>query len=172
MTKILLTLWELEILPNPCYRVQAGRGILRGVTSSLMSDTWGNPGKPWQISRCCLDPGFGVEGFLVSGEVTGLPKVTTVKTRLWWRPGRQRDSLAATTSHKSDINTEEILTYYFVYQILDTIISIRLFVLLHDTQTTPPWILKRGGLKSSGQRLISINSKTRRKAFYIFFLFL
>ena len=31
-----------------------------------------------------------------------------------------------------------------------------------------PWILKQGGLKSSGRRLISLNSKTRRIVFFLF----
>ena len=36
------------------------------------------------------------------------------------------------------------------------------------TLRDPPWILKRFGLESSGQRLISSTSKTQRKAFYFF----
>ena len=33
----------------------------------------------------------------------------------------------------------------------------------------PPWILKRGGLESSGQRIISSMGKTKRTAFFSFF---
>ena len=35
----------------------------------------------------------------------------------------------------------------------------------------PPWILKRGGLESSGRRLISLTSKTKRIAYFFLFLF-
>ena len=33
----------------------------------------------------------------------------------------------------------------------------------------PPWILKWTGLESSGQRLISLNSKTKKDTFFSFF---
>ena len=40
----------------------------------------------------------------------------------------------------------------------------RACVLLRNACAT--WILKRGGLDSSGQRLISLNRKTKRRAFF------
>ena len=41
--------------------------------------------------------------------------------------------------------------------------------LIHNAQgTPPPWILKRGGLESSGQRLMASNGKTNRIAFFLF----
>ena len=44
-------------------------------------------------------------------------------------------------------------------------------MLLRHAQTTPPWILKWGGLESSGQRLISSNGKTKRIVFIFLFIF-
>ena len=35
-----------------------------------------------------------------------------------------------------------------------------------NAHATPPWILKRGGLESSGRILISSNGKTKRIAFF------
>ena len=51
-----------------------------------------------------------------------------------------------------------------IYTILDTRISV-----LRHAQGTPPWILKRGGLESSGRKLISSFGKTKRIAFFFFF---
>ena len=45
----------------------------------------------------------------------------------------------------------------------------RLFV--RHAQGTPPWILKRGGLESSGRRLISSNGKTKLIVFFYYFFF-
>ena len=54
--------------------------------------------------------------------------------------------------------------YMFIYPILDTrISSVRL-----SRSDHPPWILKRGGLESSGQRLISSIGKTKGIAFFFF----
>ena len=36
--------------------------------------------------------------------------------------------------------------------------TVLLLLVLRCAQGTPPWILKRGGLESSGRRLISFNS--------------
>ena len=47
----------------------------------------------------------------------------------------------------------------------------RIFVLLAPSHLCyPPWILKLGGLESSGQRLISWNGKTKRIALFFSFL--
>ena len=40
------------------------------------------------------------------------------------------------------------------------------FFLLRNDQGTLPWILKRGGMETSGQRLISSISKTKRITFF------
>ena len=54
--------------------------------------------------------------------------------------------------------------------ILDTIISFRSFV--HPPPPSrsdhPPWTLKQGGLESSGQQLVSLNSKAKKISFYLF----
>ena len=62
---------------------------------------------------------------------------------------------------------------YLIHPILDTRISIHpdFSVLVPSvTLRVPPWILKRGGLGSSGQRLISSIGKNKRILF-IFFVF-
>ena len=41
-----------------------------------------------------------------------------------------------------------------------------LLLLLPHAQATPPWMLKRGGLESSGRRLISSIGKLKRKVFF------
>ena len=51
------------------------------------------------------------------------------------------------------------------YPILDTRIFIRTSDFVRHAQGTPPWILKRDGLESSGRRLISSNGKTKRITF-------
>ena len=48
---------------------------------------------------------------------------------------------------------------------LDKRISVCPLSFVRHAQATPPWILKRGGLESSGQRLIPLNGKTKRIAF-------
>ena len=51
--------------------------------------------------------------------------------------------------------------------ILDTRISIGLSSFVHVSRSRyPPWILKRGGLESSGKRLITLNSNTKIRAFF------
>ena len=62
---------------------------------------------------------------------------------------------------------------FFDHPILDTRISFVL-LLLRQVRTTPPWILKRAGVESSGRRLISQIGKTKRIAFFFqwnFFFF-
>ena len=58
------------------------------------------------------------------------------------------------------------------HPILDTRISVR--PRSSSVMLRPPrsWIQKRGGLESSGQRLIPSNDKTKRIYIYIFFFFL
>ena len=43
-----------------------------------------------------------------------------------------------------------------------------LLLLCMSRSGDPPWILKRGGLESSGRRLISLIGKTKRIAFFFF----
>ena len=54
------------------------------------------------------------------------------------------------------------------YPKLERMISVRSFVCM-SRSGYPPWILKRGGLESSGRRLISSIGKTKRIAFFYFF---
>ena len=49
---------------------------------------------------------------------------------------------------------------------LHSIIDMKITVRSSVTLVLPPWILKRGGLESSGRILISSNGKTKRIAFF------
>ena len=51
-----------------------------------------------------------------------------------------------------------------IYPILNTRSSVRQSSSVRNAHGTPPWILKLGELKSSGQTLISLISKTKRIA--------
>ena len=67
---------------------------------------------------------------------------------------------------KSKRSGKNMKNLYLYNQILDTRISVRLSSSV--TPRLPP--MKRGGLESSGQRLISSNGKTKEIAFFFFFL--
>ena len=43
-----------------------------------------------------------------------------------------------------------------------------LLLLLCHAKATRPWILERGGLESPGQRLISLNGKTKQIAYNVY----
>ena len=57
-------------------------------------------------------------------------------------------------SKKKSLKTDHKKIYIYIYQILDTRISVHLFVPL-SCSDRPPWILKQGGLESSCRRLVS-----------------
>ena len=62
--------------------------------------------------------------------------------------------------HSSYIRKGEVLSCYsYSYS----------YCCVCHAQGTPPWILKRGGVESSGRRLISSFVKTKRIAFFYFF---
>ena len=57
------------------------------------------------------------------------------------------------------------MIYSHVYPLLDTSISLRPSSVC-NAHGSPPWILKRGGLESSGRIVISFTGKIRRMVFF------
>ena len=53
-----------------------------------------------------------------------------------------------------------------MHPLFDTRISVRPGFRLRNAQGPPPWIVKRGGLESSGRGLISSIGKTKRIEFF------